>query len=272
MTQQFQKTSTRDPPEQTALPAEPLDVRIFNTICLLIMATSLATLIINLVVASPLREFVYSITAIVISSVIWYLSARRQQTERLRTPLFLLFLTLLSVAWFTNHGALGSTPYFIIALFTAGMVILRPEYRLTAMVLTLIWMLGLYYLSFSRPDLISEYESPHQQLVDIGLSVFVCLVINTLLVYTIIKEYQLEKDRSERLATQLKEEKEKLEQLLEEVNVLRGILPVCSFCKKIRDDQGDWQPMEHYISSRSDARFSHSFCPECGEKHYPDEH
>ncbi len=55
-----------------------------------------------------------------------------------------------------------------------------------------------------------------------------------------------------------------------ELNILEGILPVCSFCKKIRDEGSIWHPMENYITARSEARFSHSLCPDCKEKHYGD--
>jgi hypothetical protein len=55
-----------------------------------------------------------------------------------------------------------------------------------------------------------------------------------------------------------------------ELQVLEGLLPICSFCKRIRDEEGHWRPLEGYISARSSARFSHTFCPECGLKHYPD--
>jgi hypothetical protein len=59
-------------------------------------------------------------------------------------------------------------------------------------------------------------------------------------------------------------------ELEREVNILEGILPVCSFCKKIRDDSSVWHPMENYIMARSEASFSHGLCPECMEKQYGD--
>ena len=59
-------------------------------------------------------------------------------------------------------------------------------------------------------------------------------------------------------------------QLEKEIQTLQGILPICSFCKKIRNPQGTWESLEGYISSRSEAEFSHSMCPECAKKHYPD--
>lgn len=57
---------------------------------------------------------------------------------------------------------------------------------------------------------------------------------------------------------------------LEEVKTLQGIIPICSSCKKIRDDQGIWNQIEAYISTHSEAEFSHGICPECVKKLYPE--
>jgi CheY-like chemotaxis protein len=57
-----------------------------------------------------------------------------------------------------------------------------------------------------------------------------------------------------------------LEQALAEVNQLQGLLPICCYCKRIRDDGNYWQQLEGYISRRSNARFSHGICPECFEE------
>ncbi len=69
------------------------------------------------------------------------------------------------------------------------------------------------------------------------------------------------------------EEKEELiaelQKSLKEVKALRGILPICSSCKKIRDDKGYWNQIEAYIRDHSEADFSHSLCPECVSKLYP---
>ncbi len=53
------------------------------------------------------------------------------------------------------------------------------------------------------------------------------------------------------------------------VKILEGMLPICAYCKNIRNDKGEWERMEAYISRRSDAEFSHGICPSCSEKHYP---
>ncbi|MFO7558500.1 MAG: DUF3365 domain-containing protein [Desulfobacterales bacterium] len=61
-----------------------------------------------------------------------------------------------------------------------------------------------------------------------------------------------------------------LQATLKEIKTLRGILPICSHCKKIRDDEGYWDQIESYIKEHSEADFSHSICPDCAQKLYPD--
>lgn len=59
------------------------------------------------------------------------------------------------------------------------------------------------------------------------------------------------------------------ERMLErEMRILRGLLPICSFCKNIRNEAGVWENMERYISKRSEALFSHGVCPSCAEAQY----
>jgi sigma-B regulation protein RsbU (phosphoserine phosphatase) len=66
----------------------------------------------------------------------------------------------------------------------------------------------------------------------------------------------------ENLAQRVRE----LEAALKRVKQLQGLLPICSYCKKIRDDRNYWQRVEHYICEHSDVQFSHGICPECFEK------
>ena len=61
-----------------------------------------------------------------------------------------------------------------------------------------------------------------------------------------------------------------LQEALAEVKTLSGLLPICSSCKKIRDDKGYWNQLESYISKHSEAEFSHGICPECAKKLYPE--
>ncbi len=61
-----------------------------------------------------------------------------------------------------------------------------------------------------------------------------------------------------------------LRDALASIRTLRGLLPICSSCKKIRDDKGYWKQIEAYVSEHSEAEFSHGLCPECAQKLYPE--
>jgi PAS domain S-box-containing protein len=69
---------------------------------------------------------------------------------------------------------------------------------------------------------------------------------------------------------ELQAEKEKLEKALKKIKTLTGIVPICSYCKKIRNDEGYWQRIEDYLSSHSEASLSHGICTECEKKFFPE--
>lgn len=69
----------------------------------------------------------------------------------------------------------------------------------------------------------------------------------------------------------LRDKQERVEQLMEtlrNIRTLRGIIPICAKCKKIRDDQGQWQTLEEYIKTHTEADLSHGLCPECIGEYY----
>jgi CheY-like chemotaxis protein len=72
------------------------------------------------------------------------------------------------------------------------------------------------------------------------------------------------------LQMRLAEQVTALQQALKHIKTLQGIIPICSFCKKIRNDKGYWDQVEAYVGKHSQAEFSHSICPECMAIHYPE--
>jgi PAS domain S-box-containing protein len=78
----------------------------------------------------------------------------------------------------------------------------------------------------------------------------------------ITKRKEIENDREELI--------KKLQHALDTIKVLRGIIPICASCKKIRDDKGYWNHLETYLRENSEAVFSHGICPDCSEKLYGD--
>jgi hypothetical protein len=80
------------------------------------------------------------------------------------------------------------------------------------------------------------------------------LIVSTILVFGIVYILKLIKELTE---------------ALDNIKILKGFLPICASCKKIRDDKGTWVHMEKYISQHSEAVFSHGVCDECAKKLYP---
>jgi DNA repair exonuclease SbcCD ATPase subunit len=88
------------------------------------------------------------------------------------------------------------------------------------------------------------------------------ITANEQLQQEIVERKRAEEER-ERLISELRD-------ALAEVKTLSGLLPICSSCKNIRDDKGYWNQIEGYIKDHSEAEFSHSICPECTKKLYPE--
>lgn len=99
-------------------------------------------------------------------------------------------------------------------------------------------------------DKVNEWKSQQDKI----LSIFKSIVETHLtLVYSI---------------EQLEDRNHQLQQALNEVKTLKGLLPICASCKKIRDDTGYWKQIESYIKDHSEAEFTHGICPECADVVY----
>jgi hypothetical protein len=184
---------------------------------------------------------------------IFYL--RRIRQRRLESRFFTTLLIILAIdafrtlfesiyfgAWYTS--LVGFLPASVHA------VLVRPEYVIIPKVLNVVAAILIILIVFRRwfPQEQEEHDRQRSHVRALEKE---------------IRERKKAEQEKEKLITEL-------QTALSEVKTLRGILPICSFCKKIRDDEGYWNQVEVYIRQRSDMDFSHSVCPECMRKHYPD--
>jgi hypothetical protein len=92
----------------------------------------------------------------------------------------------------------------------------------------------------------------------------------------VFKELAIQQEENVAALEKASEEREllvsELRETLAEIKMLRGILPICSFCKNIRNDDGYYEQLESYIHKHSGVDFSHTICPTCMKKHYPEEY
>ena len=112
--------------------------------------------------------------------------------------------------------------------------------------------------------------------------IFIFAIVISLMIAVILSSFKATKAINEQNSTEeelikcrdnledlVSERTAELSEALDEVKTLSGFLPICASCKKIRDDKGYWTQVEEYIRDHSDVEFSHSICPECQDRLYP---
>lgn len=139
---------------------------------------------------------------------------------------------------------------------------IKVELVIIFVLLIVIFILAGHYDIMER---IVAYSRQHEQWqMDELIAVSIGLVF--LLALFSIRRWREAVDSERRLI----QRNEELQDALSEIKQLRGIISICSACKKIRDNQGFWQHVEVYIRDHSEAEFSHGICPDCINKLYPD--
>jgi len=155
-----------------------------------------------------------------------------------------------------------------------GRIMSRPQplYR-TLGIVAAVMLAGMFFYELTKelflPDL-TKWQSHY-------VTIIFSTVVATIAAYFV--RHKIERRnrelrqlvrRKEALEEELRATIDELQGALDHIQQLRGMFPICSFCKKIRDDDGFWNSIETYIEQHSEAVFSHSVCPDCVSRHYGD--
>jgi hypothetical protein len=127
---------------------------------------------------------------------------------------------------------------------------------------------ALVFVAAQQIDLLEsilEFAHAHESWEIDELLTMAIFLTGALAVYTLRR--WTEADRAHR---DLQETHATLQKALSEIKVLRGFIPICANCKRVRDDTGYWEQVEAYVSRHTEAMFSHGICPDCMQKLYPD--
>jgi hypothetical protein len=130
--------------------------------------------------------------------------------------------------------------------------------------------LAAWHLGFGSSAIVAGLSATMWFIADYGAghvySAYVFAIWNTLirLASFVIIGWTLSRIRQMLLKEQATSQD--LRQAMSQVKVLEGILPICASCKKIRTDSGNWVQIEHYLSQKTSAEFTHGLCPQCGKK------
>ena len=125
---------------------------------------------------------------------------------------------------------------------------------------------GTFVILLSGVQISSEYQANG---LDVGADGYIIKPISNKELVARIQAMERIKDAEDALRKKKKEQEgliAKLQAALTEIKTLQGLIPICSSCKKIRNDEGFWDQLESYLSKHTDAVFTHGLCPECFHK------
>ncbi len=162
----------------------------------------------------------------------------------------LLFALIFIIDLYTPLGVADGVSYISVVLISLWST--RKNFTLMVALLSSILTIAGYYVSPPGGEL-------WKVLMNRGLALFAIWVT----AFITLQRKAMDEKRIEALGRE--------QQILEDTKVLRGLLPICASCKKIRDDKGYWNRIETYIEAHSDAQFSHGVCEDCMEKLYGDQ-
>jgi hypothetical protein len=118
--------------------------------------------------------------------------------------------------------------------------------------------------ALKKEQRISALEMKSQRYASVVFIACTCFLVSTV----VILGFYNKKMRQHRAS--LEQTNTELQEKIDEIRTLSGLLPICAHCKKIRDDEGYWMQLEGYISDRTEATFTHGICPHCAEDLYPE--
>lgn len=242
--------------------------RAFNTAMLSICISGAILLSYDIFIGNFISQII-DISCIIYSLSSYIYSLRFNNHEKLIIPTFIFLYIAIISGWFFNNGIHGGMPFFFFILSCYSCVFFKKPFNIS-IPLIIATVLVLIAVEFLYPELIIPYTSKTHHFIDVGASVFICLIVNGISIHIIYKRYEIERNINKIMLNQAVNDKELIEKSMNEIQILRGFLPICSYCKKIKDDKGDWTQLELFIQNNSEAQFSHSLCPECAQTYYPE--
>jgi len=167
-----------------------------------------------------------------------------------------------------------------IIILVAGFIPLPLLFRGWQLVVALsavgLTFIGLMTVELLRPDVVYRYDNLPLKIWDMSITAIIFCVGFVLLILLVKSGYDRQHARLLSVQKTLRDtndvleiKNDELEKSLNEIKVLKGILPLCAHCRKVRDTEGYWKQLEAYISEHSEAEFSHGICENCAQEHFP---
>jgi hypothetical protein len=252
-----------------------MEQRLFRLLCLIASAISLFV-ILPLDVIQKMSPWV-SLAVFIFGLSTYFLFRAANRGHYRFKSFFTLLVLLLNVTWFLAGGTKGSVAYYFLLPIIYAVILFRARTCTSLVVLFVFDCLLLLGSDLRFPGLAIPFRNESTRMSDLIIGFTSSALACYFAVKVVIVSHDCERQRIAELNRKLEDALRvselravELEKSLGEVRTLRGLLPICSYCKKIRNDAGLWTQIEVYMRNNIDVDFSHGICPDCFEKHLPE--
>lgn len=190
---------------------------------------------------------------------------RKKLSLFIKTIFLMSICLLLSILGLIDFGLGSFGIQFLMLCLLLAVVFLEKKIAIWTYVIciTIIAVIGVLFVE----GIVAANLNAYNTYISVWVSAFIAFsVVLGLVVFLVGSINQTLNSK----LIDLKRMYKNLQKAKDEIKTLRGIIPICSFCKKIRDDRGYWNQIEAYIQDHSEASFSHGLCKDCAKRHYPE--
>lgn len=240
----------------------PLEIHVYRLVCLLASFVSIG-LVIPANLFQHVSGWVTVIAGLMGLTTLGMYRASRRGTNMPKTLLVVVVMALNGI-WFLNGGMSGSVGLYFPGAALLAVLFVPGRWRMVAVALVVADALGLLLVERWVPGCVIPFATERDRVIDLATGLPISVSSCTPLMRIVLAGYHGEHRR-------LEQANEELEKHLAEIRTLRGLLPICAWCRRVRDDQGLWTRVEQYLGEHTGARLTHGVCPDCEQRHFPAE-
>jgi hypothetical protein len=229
-----------------------LENRVFNIIMFMVFVVGAIQTTMNIIINQTLLLCVLSLSVTIIGLSAYLYSLHIKKYTPFVLPTFYLLAAVIFYASTLDNGIQGSTPYLFFLPVISANIFLRNRQKVLYILFVAFLITLLIFIEYCFPQYINHPSIGKNQLLsDFAITILATIAIIVTVLRIVFN--QQERDRK------------RLSKAYDEIRVLQSCLPICSQCKKIRDDKGYWDKLESYMKRKSNITFTHGLCPDCAE-------
>lgn len=250
-----------------------IERRAFNAATLATTLVCVFLFLETIFIGDSTAGIILSAIAIIIFATLYNLGRKDKERPWLVWVYLPSIYTILFTDWYFIDGSIGVSLMAAVAISGVSPIILNQKQIVAGASIAGVFYTALLLISIFSYESLPQHNISYRISIDKILEVVIISAGLALLIYLVMKSFRHQRENANELTLELIElnnslntSNNDLKEAIAEIQELREIIPICSYCKKIRTDDGAWDVVEKYISKHIEVKFSHSICPGCYDK------